>query len=77
MVDMITYLERYQIIKKLTFEEEEKLKRSEEKSVMAGIIPPDIMECLLLCAPGCQSGIEGDGELSAAFGTVSEIEQRS
>ena len=46
------------------------MKKLEEKSVIAGIIPSHIMDCLWLCAPGCQSGIEGDGELSAAFGTV-------
>lgn len=34
------------------------------------IIPPDVQDCLWACAPGCRSSIEGDGELSAAFGVV-------
>lgn len=63
------------MIKKLTFDEEEKMKKLEEKSVSGGIIPPHIMDCLLGCAPGCRSEIEGDGELSAAFGTVAEPQQ--
>jgi hypothetical protein len=61
------------MIKKLTVKKEEKMKRLEEKSAIAdSLIPPYIMDCLWRCAPGCQSGIEGDGELSTAFGLIAE-----
>lgn len=35
-------------------------------------LPPDIMDCLWACAPGCRSSIEGDGELSTAFGIIAD-----
>jgi len=62
------------MIKKLTFEETEKMKWVEERSATGGIIPPWLSGCLWGCLPSCQSGIDGDGELGTAFGIIAEPE---
>jgi hypothetical protein len=60
------------MFKKLTFEDEEKMKRPDEDNVTAGILPPGLMGCLMVCGGLCQSEIEGDGEMNAAFGLIAE-----